>query len=151
LRDTDDRRNRVKETRLRPLGPEGPATAERDGSWLILQSQIYRLEDFRRSNAPPTQATFFTRNELDSLLSLYSRRVASGEWRDYALDHRQGLAVFSIFRNSRERPLFAVAKRLKAGERSGEYLLFSGRERLARGQSLREVLKAFEHSLQVVS
>ena len=41
---------------------------------------------------------------------LYSMRVASGEWRDYAIDFRPGMAIFSIFRHTAEQPLFAIAK-----------------------------------------
>ncbi len=53
---------------------------------------------------------FFSRQELRQLLEVYSRRVASGEWRDYAIDHYGQDAVFSVFRHSFDSPLFAVAK-----------------------------------------
>ena len=43
---------------------------------------------------------FFDRQELRQLLDVYSRRVASGEWHDYAMDQRGNCAVFSIFRHS---------------------------------------------------
>ena len=36
---------------------------------------------------------FFTRGELGQLLSLYSSRVAAGEWRDYALDQLEDMSV----------------------------------------------------------
>src|SRR6185295_20075513 len=52
----------------------------------------------------------FDRRELRTLLSLYSQRVATGEWRDYAIDFRPGMAIFSIFRHTAEQPLFAIAK-----------------------------------------
>ena len=45
---------------------------------------------------------YFDRRELNKLLSLYSRRVARGEWRDYAIDHGPGMAVFSVFRHSHD-------------------------------------------------
>ncbi|MEM7563519.1 MAG: DUF2794 domain-containing protein, partial [Pseudomonadota bacterium] len=35
-------------------------------------------------------------------LQLYSTRVARGEWRDYAIDHSAGVAIFSIFRHANE-------------------------------------------------
>ena len=41
---------------------------------------------------------FFTRAELDAILSVYGRKVAEGEWRDYAIDHYGNVAVFSVFR-----------------------------------------------------
>jgi hypothetical protein len=44
------------------------------------------------------------------MLSVYSRRVIDGEWRDYAIDSRDGKAIFSIFRHSFAQPLFAIVK-----------------------------------------
>ena len=37
--------------------------------------------------------------------------MAAGEWRDYALDHQNGIAMFSIFRHTHETPLFVIEKR----------------------------------------
>ena len=55
----------------------------------------------------------FHRSELSRILDVYSRRVAAGEWRDYAIDQLPGRAVFSIFRNSLDRPVFTITKRGK--------------------------------------
>ena len=52
----------------------------------------------------------FNKEELRQLFAVYSRRVATGEWRDYAIDHGPERAVFSIFRHTAEHPLYAVAK-----------------------------------------
>lgn len=112
-------------------------------------SVVLRIDDYRRPRNVREDASFFTRDELDSLLTLYSRRVALGEWRDYAIDYHDGLSAFSVFRNSMERPLYTIAKRI--GGKSGEYLLYSRGERLARAKSLGEVLAAFERKLRVIS
>jgi len=76
------------------------------------------------------------------MLSVYSRRVADGEWRDYAIDNRDGRAIFSIFRRSFESPLFAIVK--QPAEESPEYALFAGPERLDSNHSLPDLLAAFE-------
>jgi len=76
------------------------------------------------------------------MLSVYSRRVADGEWRDYAIDNRDGMAIFSIFRRSFESPLFAIVK--QPAEESAEYALFAGPERLDSNHSLSDLLAAFE-------
>ena len=47
---------------------------------------------------------YFSKSELNALLSAYSFRVANGDWRDYALDHMPNKAVFSIFANSSNDP-----------------------------------------------
>jgi hypothetical protein len=94
---------------------------------------------------------FFSRRELNQLLALYSRRVISGEWRDYAIDHRDGVAVFSIFRHSYDRPLYAIVKRAARGDGADQFLLLSGGRTLKRGDSIDEVLSRFEPKLRVVS
>ena len=53
---------------------------------------------------------YFSRTELSLILAAYSARVAAGEWRDYALDHMNGVALFSIFRHTHENPLFVIER-----------------------------------------
>jgi len=60
----------------------------------------------RRANA----LTAFDPSELRSLLQLHSRKVASGEWRDYALDFTPGFAQFAAYARSSDGPLFRVQK-----------------------------------------
>ena len=93
---------------------------------------------------------FFSRRELSQLLSLYSRRVMNGEWRDYAIDRHDGLVVFSVFRHTYASPLFAVAKRRRGNDES-HYLLSSGGRTLKRSDSLDEVLRAIDGRLRVVT
>ncbi|MCH8925162.1 MAG: DUF2794 domain-containing protein [Proteobacteria bacterium] len=110
-------------------------------------AKLYRLDEIH----PKSRATFFDRNELNQLLSLYSRRVASGEWRDYAIDQRSGSAVFSIFRHSHDAPAFRIAKRAKGAGPGGEYVVSSGAETLKQATTMTEALKVFGRSLRVVS
>jgi hypothetical protein len=92
----------------------------------------------------------FERGELGQLLNLYSTRVASGEWRDYAIDFRQGMALFSIFRHAAEQPLFAIAKLAPGSQRQGDYVVVSGPRKIAQGKSIGEVLAALERQLRLV-
>ena len=102
-------------------------------------AQLLRLADYRRVK----RRVSFSQQELRELLNVYSRRVVTGEWRDSAIDHLTGMAVFSIFRHSCDAPLFRVAK--VAGRSGGdEYVVVSGMERLKSGRSIREVLSVFE-------
>lgn len=102
---------------------------------------VFRLADYRTSGRP----VYFNRAELGELLNVYSRRVSSGEWRDYAIDHKTGMAVFSIFRHAAEAPLFSVAKLSHRGE--CEYLVATGRRLLKRSQNLRDALSVFDRKL----
>jgi hypothetical protein len=107
---------------------------------------LHRLESRGRHPA----VTAFTRAELSQMLSVYSRRVADGEWRDYAIDQRDGSAVFSIFRRTFEPPVFAIVKHPAVPEAAPEYTLFSGPERLDSTHSLPDLLAAFKSAPRLV-
>lgn len=91
---------------------------------------------------------YFDRGELAQLLGLYFDRVASGEWRDYAIDHGVGIAMFSVFRHSQDGPLYGIAKVM--GMQEPEYCVYEGRHRVRRGRTLSEVLDLFERRLKLV-
>ena len=87
----------------------------------------------------------FHRRELDLILRVYGHRVASGEWRDYAIDHLKDRAVFSVFRRSSEMPLFRIEKVPRNAKRQGAYAVVgTGGVILKRGSDLAQVLKVFE-------
>ena len=52
----------------------------------------------------------FDRRELSTILSLYGRMVAAGEWRDYAIGAGREHAVFAVFRHTAEMPLYRIEK-----------------------------------------
>lgn len=90
----------------------------------------------------------FDRLELNRILTLYGRMVAAGEWRDYALDFLDEVAVFSIFRRSSEMPLFRIEKRPKLRAKQGQYaVIAAGGVILKRGHELALVLKIFDKKL----
>lgn len=97
---------------------------------------LVRLADYRLRRS----CIFFNRIELNQLLSLYSRRVARGEWRDYAIDHRKGVAVFSFFRHASARPDYTLMKFAPGARRRGDYVLTHEGRRIKEGRNLAEVL-----------
>ena len=104
---------------------------------------VLRLGDFRRKQ----KRVFFSRPELNQLLSLYSRQVARGQWRDYAIDQQDEAALFSVFRHSQEGPLFTIVKAAPGTSRYGDYTLLQGPRRLASGGMLGEVLTSLVKTL----
>ena len=94
---------------------------------------------------------FFTRAELSQLLSVYASRVATGEWRDYAIDQSDDTAIFSIFRHTHEHPLFAISKTMKRGHNRPSYALFNGPQRLKTASNLSDVLSHFDKLPRLVS
>lgn len=93
----------------------------------------------------------FDRHELNEILSVYGRKVAEGEWRDYAIDHHSDEAVFSIFRRASEQPLYRIVKNPELARRQGAYaVIAAGGFILKRGHDLRQVLRAIDRGLRLV-
>jgi hypothetical protein len=99
---------------------------------------------------PRHRTLYFTRPELNQLLSLYSRHVARGVWRDYALDHRDGLALFSVFRHTHEAPAYSIIKTARAQTHPIEFIVQSGRQKLRVSRNLAEALEFFQTRLSLV-
>jgi hypothetical protein len=93
----------------------------------------------------------FNRNELRILLNEYSRRVAAGEWRDYAIDMCRDRAVFSVFRHTAEHPLYSIEKLPGKGGRPGRYVVSRGPQRLKQGQDLIDVINAIERRPRLIA
>lgn len=96
------------------------------------------------AKAPP-KTVFWDRRELDAILSVYGRRVASGDWRDYAMSGLKDAAVFSVYRRASEMPLFRIEKRPKLRNKQGAYAVIAASGMiLKRGHELKQVLKVLE-------
>jgi hypothetical protein len=110
-------------------------------------TNVVRLSDLRRES----RLVAFDRRELNALLSLYSRQVMRGEWRDYAIDQDTRHAAFSIFRRSSDRPIFTVCKFADGTHADGDYVLYNGRTAVKRGRTIAEALAWFDRNLKLVS
>jgi len=86
----------------------------------------------------------FSKGELSLILGVYGRHVQRGEWRDYAIDTLPDMAVFSVFRSSRENPAFSIAKiPSRSFLKPAQYAVYEGGKTLRQGASLSEVLEVF--------
>src|SRR5437763_14054556 len=100
--------------------------------------------------ATPPRVTF-DRRELNRILGLYGRKVAAGEWRDYAIDFLRDRAVFSVFRRTSEVPIYRIEKNPKLARRQGAYSIISATGLIVRrGHELDRVLRAIDRSLRLV-
>lgn len=103
--------------------------------------------NFSENNAV-IPVTRFDRGELNRILAIYGRMVAAGEWRDYAMDFLEEMAVFSVFRRTSEMPLFRIEKRPKLRSKQGQYsVIAAGGLVMKRGHDLVQVLKIFDKKL----
>jgi hypothetical protein len=105
-----------------------------------------------RTDTPTTnQVTSFDRRELDQILRVYGRKVAEGEWRDYAIDQLREEAVFSVFRRASETPLYRIVKQPRLARRQGAYALIAATGHiLKRGHDLANVLRVLDRPLRLV-
>lgn len=103
-----------------------------------------------RQSLDPLPITFH-RRELDAILWIYGRMVGEGEWRDYAIDHLKGRAVFSVFKRSGEYPLYRIEKNPKLAAKQGAFSVVATDGRiLKRGHDLHQVLKVFDKALKAL-
>ena len=102
-------------------------------------------------SAARTQVSF-NREELRQILDVYGRKVAEGEWRDYAIDFTRDKAVFSVYRRTSEMPLYRIEKDPRLARRQGSYAVVAASGLvLKRGHDLARVLRVLDKSLRVVS
>jgi hypothetical protein len=107
---------------------------------------VLPLRDYRSGR----RTLYFTRSELNRLLGLYSRNVARGVWRDYAIDHRDGQALFSVFRHTHECAAYTIVKSTSSAANPPEFTVLSGRQRLRTARNLGEALDYFGSKLALV-
>ena len=108
---------------------------------------MHVINDVRRI----TPRIVFDRRELSVLFNLYGRKVAAGEWRDYALDFTSTKAIFSVYRRSSEYALYRIEKTPDLARRQGAFSVLATNGRiLRRGQDLCRVLRVLDDNLKLV-
>ncbi|MEO1264548.1 MAG: DUF2794 domain-containing protein [Pseudomonadota bacterium] len=105
----------------------------------------------QRGPSPEPKRATFTRQELNAILNVYGRKVAAGEWKDYALDFERETATFSVFRRASEMPIYRIEKTPKLARRQGAYSVVSQTGHiLKRGHDLARVLAVLDKRLRLV-
>ena len=94
-----------------------------------------------RSRPPTRRPTFFSRHELAQILSVYSRKVIAGEWRDYAIEIDEDGTAFAIYARAADNAAYRISKSANGG--GGRYRVTTGRHILGCGGRLGSVLSVF--------
>ncbi|PPD30628.1 MAG: hypothetical protein CTY20_02420 [Hyphomicrobium sp.] len=103
------------------------------------------LVAFTRPEQVRKPVTTFDRQELSAILAVYGRKVAAGDWRDYAIDLGAETAVFSVFRRASECPIYRIQKSPRDARKQGTYSVVAASGMiLKRGRDLARVLGFFE-------
>ena len=89
---------------------------------------------------------FFSKKELNKILSFYGMRVASGDWKDYAIDASKDETIFSIYRHASEMPLFKITKNYNNKRVDERWLIKStSGQILKRNKNLHYLLNYFKN------
>lgn len=111
---------------------------------------VGKSEQNKKTNRPVSQIAF-DRKELNQILSVYGRKVADGEWRDYAIDALKEKAVFSVFRRATEYPLYRIEKQPKLDRKQGAYAVVAASGLIMkRGHDLAQVLRVIDRKPKLV-
>ena len=52
----------------------------------------------------------FKKEELNLIMEVYSRKISTGEWKDYSISFQKNYAVFSIHKSVKFTPFYQIKK-----------------------------------------
>ena len=110
--------------------------------------------EFRNAQAKSARAKrplYFQREELSAIMQSYSRKVMAGQCKDYSIDFAPGLAIFAMYKNAHEMPLFTVAKRVGPSGKGREFVLHEGKRPLKKSADIKDVLRILDLNSQASS
>ena len=58
--------------------------------------------------ADQKKQNFFSKEELNLILSVYGKGISSGKWKDYAIDSSIKETIFSIYKHASEMPILSL-------------------------------------------
>ena len=113
-------------------------------------NKIYIKNDTLNLKKIEKKYIFFSKLELASILSLYSKQVSKGDWKDYAFDSKIDNAIFSIYRHTQDKPMFQIIKYSQKGFRNKpSFYIKKGEEVISKSNSLFAILSNFEKKLSI--
>ncbi len=136
------------------ISPSPPAAPQdRDAVGPLRPKEMNGVDPRRQEpRDKPALVVTFDRHELRVILDLYGRKVADGEWRDYAIDFTPQKAVFSIFRRTSEFPLYRIEKVPKLARKQGAFSVIAATGLiLKRGHDLARVVSVLDKKLKLVA
>ena len=97
-----------------------------------------------------TNTIFFSKLEFTLILNLYSKQVALGSWRDYALDSQVDTAIFSIYRHTHDKPMYQFLKTSKKGYRNNpDFFIKDSNKIIFKGKFIEQILSKFEKKINI--
>ena len=84
---------------------------------------IFNFERRTSQDRMKHQFVSFQKAELKIIMDIYGKMVSNGIWKDYAIDHKENNAYFSIFKKSGDSPLYIIEKRAKSRHQNKVYII----------------------------
>ena len=89
---------------------------------------------------------FFSKDELQTILNLYSKMVSSGIWKDYSFTFNSKEIHFDIYHRSSDRPYLKIQKDLKPKYENEKFTVIDKNGLiLSRSYNLQKLLSNFRY------
>lgn len=126
--------------------------SEREGPEVLGATGNVALFPAGRPDERIPERVTFSKDELQTILNLYGRMVAAGEWRDYAMDFLKDRAVFSVFRRSSEVPIYRIEKTPRLAQKQGAFSVVAATGLIMRrGNDLAKVIRVLDRPVKLVT
>ena len=103
------------------------------------------------SNRSKKKFTSFHKTELNLILSVYAQKVSQGHWKDYAIDHGEYNAVFSIYRSTFENAFLRIIKNKNKGKHVTFTLIDFNNKKIKESEYLSDITKYLKVSVNRIA
>ena len=83
----------------------------------------------------------FDKLEINKIMEIYSRKISSGEWKDYSICFRSNYALFCIHKSAFNEPTFEI---MKNKNKNPMFSLWSNSKLIKKSESLSKILIYFK-------
>ncbi len=83
----------------------------------------------------------FDKFEINKIMEVYSRKISSGEWKDYSICFKTNYALFCIHKSSFTEPTFEI---IKNKNNNPIFSLWSNSKLITKSESLSKILIYFQ-------
>ena len=94
-------------------------------------SKIYHFSKYIKEK----EKVSFSKNDLNLIISIYSKNVSNGIWKDYSINFEKNYAEFSIYKHSYAFPEFSIVKNKKK-----IFFIYSRKQELKKSKYIKDVL-----------
>ena len=98
-------------------------------------SKIYHFSKYIKEKEKVT----FSKKDLNSIISVYSKNVSNGIWKDYSINFERNYAEFSIYKHTDATPEFSIIKNKKK-----IFFIYSRKQELKKSKYIKDVLNVLK-------